>query len=73
LKYRDYAIRSFNDDKPYDQFLREQLAGDELEHVTEDSIIATGYYRLGIWTTSPPTRINYATTDGTTLSRRPVR
>ena len=29
-KYRDYVIRSFNDDKPYDQFLREQLAGDEL-------------------------------------------
>ncbi len=32
-KYRDYVIRSFNDDKPYDQFVREQLAGDELEHV----------------------------------------
>ena len=30
-KYRDYVIRSLNDDKPYDQFLREQLAGDELD------------------------------------------
>ena len=29
-RYRDYVIRSFNDDKPYDRFLREQLAGDEL-------------------------------------------
>ncbi|MGD9636878.1 MAG: PSD1 and planctomycete cytochrome C domain-containing protein [Pirellulales bacterium] len=48
-KYRDYVIRSFNDDKSYDQFLREQLAGDELDTVTNDSIIATGYYRLGIW------------------------
>ena len=42
-------IRSFNDDKPYDQFVREQLAGDELDHVTDDSMIATGYYRLGTW------------------------
>ncbi len=52
-KYRDYVIRSFNDDKPYDQFLREQLAGDELDEVTKDSIIATGYYRLGLWDDEP--------------------
>jgi cytochrome c553 len=52
-KYRDYVIRSFNDDKPYDRFLREQLAGDELDEVTDDSIIATGYYRLGIWDDEP--------------------
>ena len=35
-KYRDYVIRSFNDDKPYDQFVTEQLAGDELDEVTAD-------------------------------------
>jgi mono/diheme cytochrome c family protein len=52
-KYRDYVIRSLNDDKPYDQFLREQLAGDELDEVTNDSIIATGYYRLGVWDDEP--------------------
>jgi hypothetical protein len=52
-KYRDYVIRSFNDDKPYDQFVREQLAGDELQPRTEDSIVATGYYRLGIWDDEP--------------------
>ena len=52
-KYRDYVIRSFNDDKPYDQFVKEQLAGDELDEVTNDSIIATGYYRLGIWDDEP--------------------
>lgn len=52
-KYRDYVIRSFNDDKPYNQFLREQLAGDELEEVTDETIIATGYYRLGIWDDEP--------------------
>lgn len=52
-KYRDYVIRSFNKDKPYDQFLREQLAGDELPEVTDETIIATGYYRLGIWDDEP--------------------
>ncbi|HEX3726503.1 MAG TPA: PSD1 and planctomycete cytochrome C domain-containing protein [Pirellulales bacterium] len=52
-RYRDYVIRSFNDDKPYDQFATEQLAGDELDLVTRDTIIATGYYRLGIWQDEP--------------------
>ena len=52
-KYRDYVIRSLNEDKPYDRFLREQLAGDELDQVTDDSIIATGYYRLGTWDDEP--------------------
>lgn len=52
-RYRDYVIKAFNDDKPYDQFLTEQLAGDELEQVTPEGIIATGYYRLGIWDDEP--------------------
>ena len=52
-RYRDYVIRSLNADKPYDQFIREQLAGDELDQVTPDSIIATGYYRLGLWDDEP--------------------
>ncbi|MEX2286817.1 MAG: PSD1 and planctomycete cytochrome C domain-containing protein, partial [Planctomycetaceae bacterium] len=52
-RYRDYVIRSFNDDKPYDQFVREQLAGDESDRVTPESIIATGYYRIGIWDDEP--------------------
>ena len=55
-KYRDYVINAFNDDKPYDQFLIEQLAGDELidyEHseITAkvvDNLIATGFLRMGI-------------------------
>jgi hypothetical protein len=55
-RYRDYVIRAFNDDKPYDQFLREQLAGDELPEVTPDSLIATGFYRLGIWDDEPADR-----------------
>ncbi|TWU04680.1 PSD1 and planctomycete cytochrome C domain-containing protein [Stieleria varia] len=52
-KYRDYVIRSLNDDKPYNQFIREQLAGDELDHVTTETLTATGFYRLGIWDDEP--------------------
>jgi len=52
-RYRDYVIRAFNDDKPYDRFLREQLAGDEMPDGGADGIIATGYYRLGIWDDEP--------------------
>ena len=48
-RYRDYLIRAFNEDKPYDQFIREQLAGDELAEVTPESIVATGFYRLGLF------------------------
>ncbi|HVW37215.1 MAG TPA: DUF1549 domain-containing protein, partial [Pirellulales bacterium] len=52
-KYRDYVIRSFNDDKPYDRFIREQLAGDELQPGSIDALTATGYYRLGLWDDEP--------------------
>ena len=52
-RYRDYVIQSFNDDKPYDLFITEQLAGDEMKEPTPDSIIATAYYRLGRWDDEP--------------------
>lgn len=52
-KYRDYVIRSFNADKPYDQFVKEQIAGDEMPGFHPDAIIATGYYRLGVWDDEP--------------------
>ena len=52
-KYRDYVINSFNSDKPFDHFVLEQLAGDELDQVTLDTLTATGYYRLGIWDDEP--------------------
>jgi hypothetical protein len=55
-RYRDYVINAFNSDKPYDQFIREQLAGDELDKVTAETLIATGYYRLGIWDDEPADR-----------------
>jgi hypothetical protein len=52
-RYRDYVIRSFNEDLPFDHFIREQLAGDELPDAGPDSLIATGYYRLGPWDDEP--------------------
>lgn len=55
-RYRDYVIRSLNDDKPYDRFIREQLAGDELPDGGPEGLIATGYYRLGLWDDEPADR-----------------
>jgi cytochrome c553 len=54
-RYRDYVIRAFNEDKPYDRFVKEQLAGDEMPEAatSADPVIATGYYRLGIWDDEP--------------------
>ncbi|WP_051670822.1 DUF1553 domain-containing protein [Bryobacter aggregatus] len=46
-RYRDYVIRAFNADKPYRDFLREQLAGDELYPGEADPLIATGFLRAG--------------------------
>ena len=46
-KYRDYVIRSFNDDKPYARFIAEQIAGDEVEEASEETLIATGFCRNG--------------------------
>ena len=54
-RYRDYVVRSLNEDKPYNRFIREQLAGDELlsgppKTVAEaDALIATGFLRLGTY------------------------
>jgi hypothetical protein len=56
-KYRDYVIRAFNQDKPYNQFLMEQLAGDEMTPATEDSITATGYMLLGVWDDDPADKL----------------
>jgi len=46
--YRDYLIRSFNANKPFDQFAKEQIAGDMLPAKDIDSIIASGYVRSGV-------------------------
>ena len=46
-RYRDYVIRAFNADKPYSVFLKEQIAGDELDDTTDETLIATGFLRAG--------------------------
>lgn len=58
-RYRDYCVRSFNDDKPYDRFVTEQLAGDEFPEPSNDALIATGYYRLGLWDDEPADRVQF--------------
>ncbi len=45
--YRDYVIRAFNDDKPYDRFVREQLAGDAFNPDETDGIVALGFIAAG--------------------------
>ena len=52
-KYRDWVIGAFNSDMPYDQFVKEQLAGDEIDTPTESSVIATGMLRAGTWNDEP--------------------
>jgi mono/diheme cytochrome c family protein len=47
--YRDYLIRSFNDDKPYARFVEEQIAGDFLYPNDPQSIVATGFIAAGPW------------------------
>lgn len=47
--YRDYVIRSFNENKPYDRFVREQLAGDELNPENPEVLVGTTYIRNGIY------------------------
>ncbi len=54
-RYRDYVVRAFNSDKPYDQFIREQIAGDELlenskpQTPNPELLVATGFLRMGPW------------------------
>jgi len=58
-KYRDWVIRSLNEDKPYDRFVQEQLAGDELPDRSEQTIIATGFLRVGTWNDEPNDPFEY--------------
>lgn len=52
-RYRDYVVQSFNKDKPFDRFIVEQLAGDELPGFSAEAIVATGFYRLHVWDDEP--------------------
>ncbi len=48
-RYRDYVIKAFNEDKPYDRFLREQIAGDVISPDDRDAVVATGFLAAGPW------------------------
>lgn len=52
-RYRDYVIDSLNDDLPYDRFLTEQIAGDEIEPKSIRARLATGMLRIGAWDNEP--------------------
>ncbi|QDV40758.1 Planctomycete cytochrome C [Stieleria neptunia] len=48
-RYRDYVVRAFNDDKPYNEFIKQQIAGDEIDPDDPENLIATGFLRMGPW------------------------
>ena len=48
-RYRDYVVRAFNQDKAYNRFIIEQLAGDELNPNKAENLVATGFLRMGPW------------------------
>jgi hypothetical protein len=58
-RYRDWVVDSLNQDKPYDRFVVEQLAGDELADRTEETVIGTGLLRLGTWDDEPNDPLEY--------------
>ena len=62
--YRDYVIRSFNADKPYDRFILEQIAGDVLWPETVDGITATGFIAAGPWDFIGHAEVPETKTDG---------
>ena len=58
-RYRDWVIDSLNADKPYDRFVIEQLAGDELPDATDETRIATGFLRIGTFDDEPNDKLRY--------------
>ncbi len=58
-RYRDWIIEAINSDMPYDQFVTEQLAGDEIPNRSESSVVATGFLRLGTWDDEPNDPLEY--------------
>ncbi|MCH8924097.1 MAG: DUF1553 domain-containing protein, partial [Planctomycetes bacterium] len=58
-RYRDWVIHAINDDMPYDRFVAEQLAGDELPDADETTRIATGFLRVGTFDDEPNDPLQY--------------
>ena len=62
--YRDYVIRGFNDDKPYDRFVQEQIAGDALFPGTRDGVLGLGFLAAGPWDLIAHSEVGEAKVDG---------
>lgn len=58
-QYRDWVIRALNEDMPYDRFVLEQLAGDEIADADEASRVATGFLRVGTFDDEPNDPLKY--------------
>ena len=58
-KYRDWVVDALNKDLPYDDFVTQQLAGDEMPDRDETTVIATGFLRLGTWNDEPNDPADY--------------
>ncbi|MCA9064336.1 MAG: PSD1 domain-containing protein, partial [Planctomycetaceae bacterium] len=58
-KYRDWVVQAFNEDLPYQTFILHQLAGDEISDRDEQSVVATGFLRLGTWNDEPNDPADY--------------
>ncbi len=58
-QYRDWVIQSLNEDKPYDRYVLEQLAGDELPEANDQTRIATGFLRVGTFDDEPNDPLKY--------------
>lgn len=65
-RYRDYVIRSFQSDKPFDRFVQEQIAGDEIDPDNPDALAATGYLRLSLYEYNQARRARSGTKSSTT-------
>lgn len=58
-RYRDWVVKALNNDMPFDRFIIEQIAGDEIGLADEQSTIATGFLRLGSWNDEPNIAADY--------------
>jgi Protein of unknown function (DUF1549)/Planctomycete cytochrome C len=62
--YRDYVIRAFNEDKPYDRFVQEQIAGDALFPIEPDGVLGLGFLAAGPWDFIGHSEVGEAKVDG---------
>jgi len=70
-KYRDFVIDAFNRDLPFDEFVREQLAGDEIEGMNSRTQIAANFLRLGPWENNATFSPDYSRGPSESSSDRP--